>query len=239
VILYPAIDILDGRAVRLTQGDFDARTVYRDDPLGAARAWVEGGARWLHVVDLDGARAGRPVNLGALERIAGELGVPVQCGGGLRSPEAIDAALAAGATRVVLGTAAYRDPALLDAALAAHGDAVAVAVDVRDGRVSVAGWTEDAGEAAADVLERLGARGARTFVYTDVDRDGMLAGPDVSAVEPLAAAAPGRLVYSGGVGALAHLEALAGLPLGGVIVGKALYEGRFTVAEGQRALGGG
>jgi phosphoribosylformimino-5-aminoimidazole carboxamide ribotide isomerase len=239
VILYPAIDILDGRAVRLTQGDFDARTVYRDDPLEAARTWVEGGARWLHVVDLDGARAGRPVNLDALERIAGELGVPVQCGGGLRSREAIDAALAAGATRVVVGTAAYRDPALLDAAVAAHGHAVAVAVDVRDGRVSVAGWTEDAGEAPSDVLERLGERGVRTFVYTDVDRDGMLDGPDVATVERLAAAAPERLVYSGGIGTLAHLEALAGLPLDGVIVGKALYEGRFTVAEGQRALGGG
>jgi phosphoribosylformimino-5-aminoimidazole carboxamide ribotide isomerase len=238
VILYPAIDILDGRAVRLTQGDFDARTVYRDDPVEAARTWVDGGARRLHVVDLDGARTGRPVNLGALERIAGELGVPVQCGGGLRSREAIDAALAAGAARVVVGTAAYRDTALLDAALAAHGDAVAVAVDVRGGRVSVAGWTEDAGEAPAGVLERLGGRGVRTFVYTDVDRDGMLAGPDVAAVERLAAAAPGRLVYSGGIGALAHLEALAGLPLDGVIVGKALYEGRFTVAEGQRALGG-
>jgi phosphoribosylformimino-5-aminoimidazole carboxamide ribotide isomerase len=238
VILYPAIDILDGRAVRLTQGDFDSRTVYRDDPLEAARAWAQGGARWLHVVDLDGARAGRPVNLGALERIAGELGVPVQCGGGLRSREAIDAALAAGAARVVVGTAAYRDPTLLEAALAAHGEAVAVAVDVREGRVSVAGWTEDAGEPPDAVLARLAERGVRTFVYTDVDRDGLLAGPDLDAVARLAGEVDARLVYSGGVGELAHLEGLATLPLDGVIVGKALYEGRFTVADGQRALDG-
>jgi phosphoribosylformimino-5-aminoimidazole carboxamide ribotide isomerase len=236
VILYPAIDILDGRAVRLTQGDFDARTVYRDDPLEAARAWVDGGARWLHVVDLDGARAGRPVNLAALEGIAGELGVPVQYGGGLRGADAIDAALGAGAARVVVGTAAYRDPALLDAAVATHGEAVAVAVDVRGGRVSVAGWTEDEGEPPDAVLERLAARGVRTFVYTDVDRDGMLEGPDLPTVARLARIADARLVYSGGVGELQHLEGLAPLPLEGVIVGKALYEGRFSIAEAQAVL---
>jgi phosphoribosylformimino-5-aminoimidazole carboxamide ribotide isomerase len=236
VILYPAIDILDGRAVRLTRGDFDAPTVYRDDPLEAARAWVEEGARWLHVVDLDGARAGRPVNLPALERIAGELAVPVQCGGGLRSREAVDAALAAGAARVVLGTAAYRDPALLDAALAAHGDAVAVAVDVREGRVSVAGWTEDTGAEPASVLAELGSRGARTFVYTDVDRDGVLSGPDLVALGDLLPAVAGDLIYSGGVGSLDHLGGLAKLPLAGAIVGKALYEARFSVREAQQVL---
>jgi phosphoribosylformimino-5-aminoimidazole carboxamide ribotide isomerase len=237
VILLPAIDILDGRAVRLTRGDFDAPTVYRDDPVAAARAWVEEGARSLHVVDLDGARTGHPVNLEALERIAGELGVPVQCGGGLRSREAIDAALAAGAKRVVVGTAAYRDPDLLDAVLAAHGDAVAVAVDVRGGRVSVAGWTEDAGEAPEAVLTRLGALGVRTFVYTDVDRDGVLSGPDVDSLRGLLSGVDGDFVYSGGVGSLDHLRGLAGLPLAGVIVGKALYEGRFSVREAQEAVG--
>ena len=240
MILYPAIDILAGRAVRLRRGDFEAPTVYRDDPVDAARDWVEGGARWLHVVDLDGARAGHPVNLGALERIARELGVPVQCGGGLRSLQDIDAALAAGAARAVAGTAAYRDPELLAAAVAAHGDALAVAVDVRAGRVSVAGWTEDAGEPPAETLARLGSLGVATFVYTDVERDGMLEGPDVGAVADLAAGAGAgaRMVYSGGVGRLDDLEALAALPLDGVIVGKALYEGRFTVAEAQAVLDG-
>jgi len=236
VILYPAIDILDGRAVRLRRGDFDARTVYRDDPLDAARDWVEGGARWLHVVDLDGARAGHPVNLAALERISRDLGVPVQCGGGLRSLQDIDAALAAGAARAVVGTAAYRDPELLAAAVAAHGDALAVAVDVRAGRVSVAGWTEDAGEPPAETLARLGGLGVATFVYTDTERDGMLEGPDVGAVADLVAGAGARIVYSGGVGRLEDLQALAALPLDGVIVGKALYEGRFTVAQAQAVL---
>jgi phosphoribosylformimino-5-aminoimidazole carboxamide ribotide isomerase len=239
VILYPAVDILDGKAVRLARGDFEAATVYHDDPLSAARAWVEAGARALHVVDLDGARAGEPRHLEAVGRIAAESGVAVQCGGGLRTPEAVDAALAAGAQRVVVGTAAYRDPGFLDDVLAAHGERVAVAVDVRGGRVSSAGWTQDTGETAEAVIERLGARGARTFVFTDVDRDGMLAGPDVEATARLARAVQGTLVYSGGIGRLDDLRALARLRLEGVIVGKALYEGRFTVAEGQAVLDGG
>jgi phosphoribosylformimino-5-aminoimidazole carboxamide ribotide isomerase len=238
VILYPAVDILDGRAVRLAQGDFDARTVYDDDPSAAARAWVEAGARALHVVDLDGARAGAPRNLEAIATIAAESRVPVQAGGGLRDPAHVDAALAAGAARVVVGTAAYRDPAFLDVVLAVHGERVAVAVDVRAGRVSAAGWTEDTGESAEDVVARLGARGVRTFVYTDVDRDGMMAGPDVEGVARLASHVEGTLVYSGGVGELAHLRALAALELEGVIVGKALYERRFTIAEAQAALTG-
>ena len=236
MILYPAIDILDGRAVRLTRGDFAAPTVYRDDPLEAARAWADEGARWLHVVDLDGARAGQPVNLKALERIAEAVAVPVQYGGGLRSAGAISGALDAGAARVVLGTAAHRDPQLLEAALAAHGQAIAVAVDVRGGRVSVAGWTEETGQEAAEVLSRLHARGVGTVVYTDVDRDGMLEGPDVPAVQRVAATFAGRVIYSGGVGELHHLAGLAGLPLEGVIVGKALYERRFGVAEAQAVL---
>jgi phosphoribosylformimino-5-aminoimidazole carboxamide ribotide isomerase len=239
VILYPAIDILEGRAVRLTRGDFDAPTVYRDDPVEAARAWVDAGARWLHVVDLDGARAGRPVNLDALERIAADAAAPIQHGGGLRDAGAIVGALDAGAARVVVGTAAYRDPQLLDAALAAHGEAIAVSVDVRGGRVAVAGWTEEAAEEPDSVLSRLEARGVRTAVYTDIDRDGMLEGPDIAAVKRLADAFGGRLIYSGGVGELRHLEGLAVLPLDGVIVGKALYEGRFGVGEGQAALEAG
>ena len=239
MILYPAIDILDGRAVRLTRGDFAAPTVYRDDPLEAARAWADEGARWLHVVDLDGARAGQPVNLKALERIAEAVAVPVQYGGGLRSAGAISGALDAGAARVVLGTAAHRDPQLLEAALAAHGQAIAVAVDVRGGRVSVAGWTQETDEEPEAVLPRLEARGVATVICTDVDRDGMLEGPDTSTVNRLAGTFGGGTIYSGGVGELRHLEALAGLPLDGVIVGKALYEGRFGVREAQAVLEAG
>jgi phosphoribosylformimino-5-aminoimidazole carboxamide ribotide isomerase len=238
VILFPAVDILDGEAVRLVQGEFDARTVYARDPAQAARTWLDAGARALHVVDLDGARAGGPRNLNAVRRIAAGADVPVQLGGGLRSAEHVAAALGAGVDRVVVGTAAYRDPDMLDAVLSAHGERVAVAVDVRGGRVSAAGWTEDTGMQPRAAMAELAARGVQTFVYTNVDRDGMLDGPDMEEARRVADAASGSLVWSGGVGELVHLRALAGLGLEGVIVGKALYEGRFTVAEGNAALAG-
>jgi phosphoribosylformimino-5-aminoimidazole carboxamide ribotide isomerase len=241
VILYPAIDIAGGKAVRLVQGDFDAQTVYGDDPLDAARTWVEAGARFLHVVDLDGARSGTPQNLHQLERIAGELGVPVQYGGGLRSPQAVADALQAGARRVLLGTAAINDMAFLDEIVAAHGEHVVVSIDTRGGFVSTAGWTETSEAPAEQVIERLQDRGVETFVITDVDRDGMLEGPDLEGVRRLATVVRGRLLCSGGIATREDLVALAALRqanLAGVIVGKALYEKRFTVAEGQAALDG-
>jgi phosphoribosylformimino-5-aminoimidazole carboxamide ribotide isomerase len=238
VDLYPAIDIRDGQAVRLRQGRFEDQTVYADDPLEAARAWVQAGARRLHVVDLDGAREGRPRALDHIERIAGQLGVPVQCGGGLRDLESIEAALAAGAARVVLGTAAHRDPDLLAAALERHGDRVAVAVDVRDGRVATEAWTQTGDLAAAAAVAEMVRRGVGTIVYTDADRDGMLEGADLQQVRAAAlAAGETEFVYSGGIGGLDDLEALAGEPIAGVIVGKALYERRFTVAQAQASLG--
>ncbi|MGB2712269.1 MAG: 1-(5-phosphoribosyl)-5-[(5-phosphoribosylamino)methylideneamino]imidazole-4-carboxamide isomerase [Conexibacter sp.] len=239
MILYPAIDIRDGKAVRLAQGDFAQETVYDADPLSAARAWVEGGARWLHVVDLDGARDGAPANLAHLERIVREVGVPVQFGGGLRSLASIDAALAAGAERVILGTAAYNDVDFLDDALAAHGERVVVSVDVRDGRVASAGWTHQTEMESAAVIEHLQRRGVKRLVYSSIERDGMLSGPDLDEVRRVAEAVRGQFTYSGGIGALADLAALAQLRqvnLTGVIVGKALYERRFGVAEAQAAL---
>ncbi len=242
MILLPAVDIRDGRAVRLRQGRFEDETVYADEPLQAARSFVEAGARWLHVVDLDGAREGAPANLGHLEQIADELGVPVQFGGGLRSAESIGAALEAGASRVLVGTAAFTDPQLLEAALAQWGERVAVAVDVRGGRVSVSGWTEQTEIGAEQLIERLQEQGAARFVYTNADRDGMLEGLDLDEVRRVAAAVRGQFVISGGVGSLDDLRALraARLPsLEGVISGKALYERRFTVQEALRALDGG
>jgi phosphoribosylformimino-5-aminoimidazole carboxamide ribotide isomerase len=236
VILYPAVDILDGQAVRLARGDFAERTVYGDDPLDAALAWVEAGARALHVVDLDGARAGAPRNLEAVRRICAEAHVPVQVGGGLRAAAHVDSALEAGAARVVVGTAAYEDSPMLADVVATHGERVAVAVDVRAGRVSAAGWTQDTGLEPLAAIAELAQRGVRAFVYTDVDRDGMLEGPDLDEARRLAGAVEGTLVWSGGIGELAHLAALARLPLEGVIVGKALYERRFTVAEANAAL---
>ncbi|MEA2181740.1 MAG: phosphoribosylformimino-5-aminoimidazole carboxamide ribotide isomerase [Solirubrobacteraceae bacterium] len=239
MILYPAIDIADGKAVRLVQGDFDAATVYADSPLEAARAWVDAGAQYLHVVDLDGARKGVPQNLHHLEQIAGELEVPVQIGGGLRNVEAVRDAFAAGVARVILGTAAFADVDFLDEVVGEFGDRTVVSVDTRGGFVSTSGWTETTQLPAAAVIERMQARGVRTFVFTNVDRDGMLEGPDLDEVRRVAQVVRGRFMYSGGIGRHEDLEALAALRqvnLSGVIVGKALYERRFTVAEGQAAL---
>jgi phosphoribosylformimino-5-aminoimidazole carboxamide ribotide isomerase len=247
VRLYPAIDILEGSAVRLQRGDFEARTVYDADPVSAATAWAQQGARHLHVVDLDGAKAGRPVNLEQLTRIAAETGLPVQYGGGLRSAEAVREALAAGAQRVIVGTAAMTDPQMLAEVLAAHGpERVLVGVDVRDGRVATHGWLHASTVSAAEALSALRGQGVQTFAFTDIDHDGMLDGPDPAAVEQAAlAVGDGRLIVSGGVGTLAHLRALAALraergleSIDGVIVGKALYEGRFTVREALAALEG-
>lgn len=241
MILYPAIDIMGGNAVRLVKGDFEAKKVYDKDPLEAARVWTEEGARFLHVVDLDGAREGHPVNLEHLRRITGELGVPVQYGGGLRSAEDVGAAIAAGAERVILGTAAFADPEFLAAVIERWPDRVLVSVDVRGGRLTTAGWTETSQITTASIVERLHGQGVRNLVYTNVDRDGMLEGPDLEEVREVAETVRGRFLYSGGIGQLADLEGLAALRqvnLAGVIVGKALYEKRFTVSQAQAALGG-
>ncbi len=241
MILYPAIDILDGKAVRLVEGDFDARTIYHDDPLEAARSWVAAGARFLHVVDLDGAKSGEPKSIEHLRRIVHETGVPVQYGGGLRTLPAVREALRAGAERVIVGTAAFRDVDFLDDILAAFGSRVVVSVDVRGGHISTSGWTQTTQMPAPDAMRRLTDRGVRSFVYTNVDKDGKLEGVDVDEVRRVAEAVRGRFLYSGGIGSLEDLRALHALRqvnLGGVITGKALYEGRFTIAEGQAALDG-
>ncbi len=243
--LYPAIDILGGNAVRLLKGDFDAKKVYDEDPLSAARGWVAAGADYLHVVDLDGAKAGEPVNLDQLGRVAGGSGVPVQYGGGLRSARAVRDALQAGAARVILGTVAFTDPGVLGEALDAHGpERVLVGIDVRGGRVATHGWLQTTDTKARDAFAELRARGVRHFVFTNIDHDGMLDGANREEVEWVArAAGEGSVIFSGGIGTRADLEALASLRaeleldgLAGVIVGTALYEGRFTVAEAQQAL---
>jgi phosphoribosylformimino-5-aminoimidazole carboxamide ribotide isomerase len=241
MILLPAIDIRGGKAVRLQRGDFSKETVYQDDPLEAAASFVEAGARFLHVVDLDGAREGHPVNLEHLRRITRELGVAVQYGGGLRSLVAVRDALAAGAERVVVGTAAYSDVELVDALIETWEPRVVIAVDVREGHVSVSGWTKATQMLPEDVIERLQRRGVKQFMYTNVDRDGMLNGPDLDEVRRISSVVRGRFLYSGGIGSLDDLRALARLRrvnLAGVVAGKALYEKKFTLAEGQRALDG-
>ncbi len=243
--LYPAIDILGGNAVRLIRGDFDAKKVYDEDPLSAARGWVAAGADYLHVVDLDGAKRGEPVNIAQLRRLAEESGVPVQYGGGLRSPGAVEDALRAGAARVILGTIAFTEPEVLGEILAAHGpDRILVGVDVRGGRVATHGWLQSTDTPARDAFAELGERGVRHFVFTNIDHDGMLDGSNREEVTWVArAAGEGSVIFSGGIGRRTDLEALASLRrelglegLTGVIVGTALYEGRFTIAEGQEAL---
>ena len=244
MILFPAIDIRDGKAVRLTRGDYAEETIYDDDPLEAARRWLGQGARALHVVDLDGARSGEPQNLEHVGRIAAEAEVPLQVGGGLRDPDAVTAALEAGADRVVLGTAALAEPELVEALAADHGERIVVGVDARRGQLAVEGWGRETHAGAAESVSDLAARGVRRFVFTLVEVDGTLAGPGMEQLQEVAHAAADAgvaLIYSGGVGSLDDLRELRGTALEsleGVIVGRALYEERFTVAEGQAALGG-
>jgi phosphoribosylformimino-5-aminoimidazole carboxamide ribotide isomerase len=239
LILYPAIDIRDGKAVRLTQGDYGRETAYDDDPVDAARRWEADGALWLHVVDLDGARAGEPVNLDQVQRIVAAVEIPIQLGGGLRDSLQVEQAISVGAERVVLGTTAVRDHALVEAIAAAHGDRVVAAVDAKGGRVAAEGWTEPSDLGPAELATQLWGRGVERFLYTPVEVDGTMEGPAVGALPELTAATGGELLYSGGVGSLDDLRALAALELdnlGGVIVGRALYEGRFTIAEAQAVL---
>lgn len=240
--LLPAIDIREGHAVRLRQGDYDQETRYDADPADAARRWATGGAEIVHVVDLDGARAGRPVNLEIVARVASEVGIPIQLGGGLRDRASVEAGFAAGADRAVLGTSAQRDPDLLGDLAELYGERIVASVDARGANVAVEGWEQATSTSVVEAIDRLGARGVSRFVYTPVEVDGTLEGPGLEGLEGILAACDAtgsRLIYSGGVGTLADLSALAALAapsLEGVIVGRALYEERFSVAEAVAAL---
>jgi phosphoribosylformimino-5-aminoimidazole carboxamide ribotide isomerase len=238
VILYPAIDIRDGKAVRLLEGDYARETVYDADPVDAARRWIGEGAEFLHVVDLDGAKAGEPRNLRAIEGIAA-LGCPIQVGGGLRGPEAVAATFDCGVERVVIGTAALRDPEFLAAALAEHGERIVVSVDAREGRVAIEGWTETGEQGVVEAVAELGGRGVARFLCTAIEVDGTMEGPALGELGRIAAATQARVIASGGVGTLEHLESLARdapANVEGAIVGRALYERRFTVTEAIAAL---
>jgi phosphoribosylformimino-5-aminoimidazole carboxamide ribotide isomerase len=240
VILYPAIDIRGGAAVRLVQGDYEQETSYDADPVDAAGRWSAEGAEFLHVVDLDGARSGSPENLDAVERIAAAVPCPVQVGGGLRDADSVAAALRTGVERVVIGTAALLDPEFLDEMLSRHRDRVVVSVDARGGRVALAGWTEESEVEVVDAVAALTERGVERFLCTTIEVDGTMEGPAMGELRRVAAATNAEVIASGGVGSLADLSALAaGAPanVSGVIVGRALYEGRFTVAEANAALG--
>jgi len=235
VILYPAIDIRGGQAVRLLRGDYERETAYDADPVDAATRWADEGAQFLHVVDLDGAKAGEPRNLEAVRRIAAAVECPIQVGGGLRDADSVRSVLDAGAERVVIGTAALRDPEFLDAMIEAHGEGIVVSVDARKGRVALEGWTEGVVEAVAALSER----GVARFLCTAIEVDGTMEGLALGQLGEIAAATEAQVIASGGVGDLAHLESLASESppnVEGAIVGRALYERKFTVAEAIEAL---
>jgi phosphoribosylformimino-5-aminoimidazole carboxamide ribotide isomerase len=239
VILLPAIDIRAGRAVRLFQGDYERETRYDANPVDAAKRWALEGARYLHVVDLDGAKAGRPMNLDVVARIAAAVSCPIEVGGGLRTPAAVASVLAAGAQRVVIGTAALRDPEFLEAMLGAYGERVIVSIDSRGGKVSLAGWTETTETEAGEAMSELAQRGVRRFLFTPIEVDGTMDGPGFSQLAEAASASEAALIYSGGVGELADLKALADRApanVEGVIVGRAIYEQRFTVSQANAIL---
>lgn len=239
--LLPAIDLRAGRVVRLAQGDFDRERVYGDDPLAVARAFVQVGARWVHVVDLDGARAGRPVQADVVAAIVAGVGEParVQVAGGLRTEAAVAAAFGTGASRVVVGTAALRDQGFAAALVERHGAGrIVVALDVRDGMAIGEGWRQGApGAQAEDALVRLADVGVRHFAVTSIDRDGLLEGPDLDLLGRLVGLGRGEVIASGGVSSIADLEAVRALGCSGAIVGRALYEGRLDLCEALQAMG--
>ena len=233
--LYPAIDLLDGHCVRLRQGDYDRRTDYDDDPVGRARQFAAEGAPWIHVVDLDAARSGEPVNRAVIGRIVAAVDVPVQVGGGVRTRGDAEALWAAGVTRVVMGTAALENPDLV-AELVPDG-AVAVGLDARGRALAAHGWEADAGLDLLEAATRFGEMGVAALVVTEIGRDGMLEGPDLEGLAAVLAVTTVPVVASGGVGSLADVEALTALDLDGVIVGRAIYDERLTVADAVAVLG--
>jgi phosphoribosylformimino-5-aminoimidazole carboxamide ribotide isomerase len=237
MILYPAIDLKDGQCVRLVRGAMDAATVFSDDPAGQARAFADAGAEWLHLVDLNGAFAGTPVNAAAVEAILAAVAIPCQLGGGIRDMATIEAWLDRGLARVILGTVAVEDPDLVRAAARAFPGRVAVGIDARAGRVATRGWADQTEVEATGLARAFEDAGVAAIVYTDIDRDGAMQGPNVAATEALARAVAIPVIASGGVASLADLLALKGTGvIAGAISGRALYDGKLDLAEALAAL---
>ncbi len=238
MIVYPAIDILDGRCVRMTAGDFQTAEDVAPDPMSAAKRLVAEGAEWLHVVDLNGARTGRPENLQQIRAIANRFTVRIQAGGGIRDFDTAEQFAEAGVTRIVVGTAAVRDHELIGRLVDRHADGMAIAVDARNGFVAASGWTETTNVRASQLVQQLAVMGVPTIIYTNVSIDGTLQGVDLRSLEEVARAFGGDVIYSGGVGSLDDVRALARLRhrgVRGVIVGRALYLGRFTLRDAMDA----
>ena len=230
--IFPAVDIKDGKCVRLRQGVEDQVTVFSDDPAAMARQWVEAGAKWLHVIDLDGAFSGMPRNMELIRRLCSEVSIPVQLGGGIRSVEVAGRYIEAGVTRLIIGTVALEDPALFRELCAAFPGRIGVSLDARDGQLKTKGWVEDAGKTVADVVPELEAAGAAFFIYTDISRDGMQSGVNVPALEALLDMTKLPVLIAGGISTLEHVQAVFPLRekgLAGVITGKAIYAGSLDL----------
>ena len=237
MILYPAIDLKDGQAVRLLHGEMESATIFNDNPAAQARIFQDAGCEWVHLVDLNGAFAGQPVNAAAVEEILAAIDVPAQLGGGIRDMATIEAWLAKGLARVILGTAAVEDPDLVRQAAAAFPGQVAVGIDARGGRVATRGWAEDTDVLAPDLARRFEDAGVAAIVYTDIDRDGAMGGPNVEATQALAEAVSIPVIASGGVSSLADLERLKATgSIAGAISGRALYDGAIDLGAALAAL---
>lgn len=237
MILYPAIDLKDGNCVRLLRGEMDAATIFGTDPAAQARAFQDAGAEWLHLVDLNGAFAGHPVNGAAVEAILAAISVPAQLGGGIRDMATIEAWIDRGLARIILGTVAVENPALVNEAALAFPGKIAVGIDARQGRVATRGWAEETDVMATDLARRFEDAGVAAIIYTDIDRDGAMEGPNVSATEALARAVNIPVIASGGVSSLSDLRALRATGvIAGAISGRALYDGAIDLAEALREI---
>ena len=237
--VIPAIDLIDGRCVRLYQGDYSQETVYSDDPVEVALRWERLGAGRIHVIDLDGAKAGSPQNLDVIRRIAEAVSLPVQMGGGVRTIDSVQEVLDSGVDRVMLGTVAVRDPEVVRTACEQFGsESVLVAVDSRDGNVEVSGWTAGGETTATDLLRLMMDAGVSTFLCTDISRDGTLTGPNYELMRSLVAIAGDGIIAAGGIASIDHIRNLSYIGVGGVVIGRALYTGNIDLSEAVNAIGG-
>ncbi|CAN5474740.1 1-(5-phosphoribosyl)-5-[(5-phosphoribosylamino)methylideneamino]imidazole-4-carboxamide isomerase [soil metagenome] len=237
MILYPAIDIRGGRCVRLFQGDYERETIFDVDPADAAQQWADAGARWLHIVDLDAARTGEPVNLEALARIRDAVDIPIQLGGGIRTESHIAAMLDRGINRVILGTVALKNRPLVADAAKRWGAAIAVGLDARDGKLAASGWIEQTEVDALSLAREMNSAGVQTFIFTDIKRDGTFEGPNVMALRQMVLEVDGNVISAGGVGSLEHLDAIELTGASGAIIGRALYDGRVDLRAATTRFG--
>lgn len=236
MILFPAIDVLDGKCVRLIQGDYDKEVIYSDSPVEMAKFWETEGAEFIHIVDLNGAKSGLSVNLSVIQHIAESVSIPVQVGGGIRSVKTIEDYLNKGVNRVILGTAAIQDPEFLKEAVDAFQEKIVVSVDAREGFVATEGWTDTSSTKATDLIDHLEKIGVQTIVYTDIAKDGMLAGPNLIEQKQINEHTQMKVIASGGVTTIEDIQNLAYLNMYGAIIGKALYDERLDFKDALEAL---